>query len=211
MNQIAQTRLADRRVARKPAARWLAAMVLANVAGCVTVDLNAPTPPPAVPTAAATAPATAAAPSLGFFSKIKAPETHEAVFRLAGRGVQVFRCERLSSGPGHAWIFRLPEADLSDAAGKVLVRHGANFSFEHVDGSRILGNVVAYDEAPGTGNLRWLLMTAKPFGQGVFAGITHVQRVNTQGGMPPPKCEANQQNQLLRVDFSADFVFYKSR
>jgi hypothetical protein len=29
--------------------------------------------------------------------------------------------------------------------------------------------------------------------------------------MPPARCDAAQQNRLLRVDFSADFVFYKPR
>jgi hypothetical protein len=27
--------------------------------------------------------------------------------------------------------------------------------------------------------------------------------------MPPASCEAKQRNQLLRVDFSSDFVFYR--
>jgi hypothetical protein len=27
--------------------------------------------------------------------------------------------------------------------------------------------------------------------------------------MPPPACDVNQLNRLLRVDFSADFVFYR--
>lgn len=186
-----------------------AIVVMLNVAGCATVDLGAP--PSAPPASAEPAPSAIAAPSLGFFSKIKAPESHQAVLRLAGKGVQVFRCERLSPGPGYAWIYRLPEADLSGVDGKVVARHGANFSFEHTDGSRLLGNVVAYDAAPGAGDLRWLLLTARPYGQGVLTSVTHVQRVNTRGGMPPAKCESNQQNQLLRVDFSADFVFYGPR
>jgi hypothetical protein len=38
-----------------------------------------------------------------------------------------------------------------------------------------------------------------------------VQRVNTAGGVPPEKCESKQLNQLLRVDFTAEFVFYRPR
>src|SRR5512134_1737438 len=67
-----------------------------------------------------------AAPSLGFFSKIKAPADHEPVLRLAARGVQVFRCEKRESQG--TWVFRQPDAELLDAAGKVVGRHGANFS-----------------------------------------------------------------------------------
>jgi hypothetical protein len=105
----------------------------------------------------------------------------------------------------------LPEADLIDASGKAVIRHGANFSFEHVDGSRLLGSVVDFDDAPDANNLRWLLFSARSFGQGALTGVNYVQRVNTIGGMPPPRCEAGQQNRLLRVDFSAEFVFYKPR
>ncbi|MCX8004410.1 MAG: DUF3455 domain-containing protein [Burkholderiaceae bacterium] len=148
-------------------------------------------------------------PALGFFSKIRAPDSVQPTLRLSARGVQVFRCE--PRGGGFAWVFRLPEAELLDAAGRVVGRHGANFSFEHTDGSRLLASVLAFDEAPRAGDLRWLLLSARSFGQGVFAGVTHVQRVNTVGGMPPARCEAGQQNRLLRIDFSADFVFYKPR
>lgn len=156
----------------------------------------------------ATAPAVEA-PALGFFSRIKTPDHVEPVLRLHAKGVQVFRCE--PRGSGYAWVFRLPEADLFDAGGRAVVRHGANFSFEHADGSRLLGTVVDFDEAPRATDLRWLLLSVRSFGQGTLAGVTHVQRLNTRGGMPPPRCEASQQNRLLRVDFSADFVFYKPR
>lgn len=190
--------------------RSLGALVF--LGGCTAVNLNAPTTVgSASPDSSATMPGGATAtPSLGFFSKIKVPDTHEPTLRLAGKGVQVFRCERGNDG-FYAWMFRLPEAELMDGTGKVVARHGANFSFEHGDGSRLLGNVIAYDEAPAAGSLRWLLISAKPFGQGALAGVTYVQRINTTGGMPPSRCETAQQNQLLRVDFSADFVFYKSR
>ncbi|HTT09681.1 MAG TPA: DUF3455 domain-containing protein [Burkholderiaceae bacterium] len=138
------------------------------------------------------------------------PDTVAPVLRLQGHGVQVFRCEPRGSG-GYTWVFRLPEADLIDESGKAIVRHGANFSFEHVDGSRLLGTIVDFDDAPVPTNLRWLLLSARSFGEGALTGVKYVQRVNTNGGMPPAKCEAAQQNRLLRVDFSADFVFYKPR
>ncbi len=50
----------------------------------------------------------------------------------------------------HVWsgYFRQPEAELIDANGKTVGQHGANFSFEHVDGSRLVATIVAYDDAP---------------------------------------------------------------
>ncbi len=146
-------------------------------------------------------------PSLGLFSRIKVPSGHEPALQLAARGVQIFRCERV--GDAFEWRFRQPDAELFDAQGQTVGRHGANFSFEHRDGSRLLGTVVEHEKAAAADTLPWLLLSAKSFGKGAFGGVSHVQRVNTRGGMPPAGCSAGQANRLLRVDFSADFVFYR--
>lgn len=148
-------------------------------------------------------------PSLGLFSRIKVPDGNEPALQLAARGVQIFRCERV--GNEYEWRFRQPDAELFDAQGRPAGRHGANFSFEHVDGSRLLGTVVAHDKAGAADTLPWLLLSTKSFGKGAFGGISYVQRVNTRGGMPPGGCGAAQASRLLRVDFSADFVFYRPR
>ena len=148
-------------------------------------------------------------PSLGFFSKIKVPDDREAVLKLAARGAQVFRCER-HDGQG-LWAFRQPDAELVDGPGQVVGRHGANFSFEHNDGSRLVATIAAHDDAPKPTDLRWLLMTTRSFGKGAFDGITHVQRVNTAGGMPPARCDVAHAGRLLRIDFTSDFLFYRPR
>lgn len=184
---------------------WLAAFAVFAVlgAGCATVGPPAGTKPGATPGMPVQTP------SLGLFSSIKVPGDVQPVLQLSARGVQIFRCEKRDGG--FAWIFRQPEAQLSDPAGKAVARHGANFSFEHNDGSRLVATVAAHDDATNAADLRWLLFTTRSYGDGTFAGITHVQRVNTKGGMPPARCEAAQSGQLLRVDFSADFVFYRPK
>lgn len=152
-------------------------------------------------------------PELKFFSHIKVPEGHEAVLRLRAQGAQLFRCERLGLGSkwSYGWIYRQPEADLFDATGRFVGSHGANFTFEHNDGSLLVGRVLGHDEAARTEDLPWLLLATRAHGQGAFAKVDYVQRVNTRGGMPPQRCSPNEQNQLLRVGFSADFIFYKPR
>ena len=152
---------------------------------------------------------TLAPPSLGLFSPIKAPDGHEPVLQLAARGVQIFRCERLDNA--FEWRFRQPEAELVDSQGQSVGRHGASFSFEHRDGSRLLGTVVAHEKSASFDTLPWLLLSAKSYGKGAFGGVSFVQRVNTRGGMPPAGCTAAQANRLLHVDFTADFVFYRPR
>ena len=149
------------------------------------------------------------APSLGFFSKIKVPDDREPVLKLAARGVQVFRCEK-HDGQG-VWVFRQPDAELLDVSGKAVGRHGANFSFEHVDGSRLVATIAAHDDAPKPTDLRWLLMTTRSFGKGAFDGVTHVQRINTAGGMPPAGCDVAHAGRVSRIDFTSDFLFYRPR
>ncbi len=148
-------------------------------------------------------------PSLGLFSRIKTPSEVDPVLELAAIGVQIFRCEQ--GKEGFRWIFRLPEAELRDARGQLVGHHGANYSFEHADGSRLIGTIVGYDSAPGDESLRWLLLRTQSYGQGEFEKMTYVQRVETAGGMPPAQCPAEQVNQILRVPFSAKFIFYRQR
>jgi hypothetical protein len=148
-------------------------------------------------------------PSLGFFSHIKAPADLDPAFELSASGVQIFRCE--PDKDGYHWTFRLPEAELRDSRGQIVGRHGAQYSFENLDGSRLLGSIVGYDSASSDGAVPWLLLQTRSYGQGDFERITYVQRVDTEGGMPPKQCGAEQSNQVLRVPFSAKFVFYRPR
>ncbi len=180
--------------------------------GCIALLTACATQGPAFTPAsgaASPAPAPVPTPNLGFFSKIKAPSTHAPSLQLASRGVQIFRCEKRDGGA--VWVFRQPQADLLDASGKTVGKHGTNFSFEHDDGSRLVSTIAGYDEASKPTDLRWLLLTTRSFGKGALENVTHVQRINTSGGMPPVRCDASQLNQLLRVDFTSDFVFYRPR
>jgi hypothetical protein len=203
----------------EPGRRALSAAAALLLAACASapsppVQPAAPGAPPETPAPAPSAGAPApnlepARPSLGLFSQIKAPSEVEPAFALAASGVQIFRCE--ADGEGLHWAFRLPEAELRDARGQVVGHHGANYSFEHVDGSRLLGTIVGNDSAPSSDAVRWLLLRTRSFGQGEFEKVTYVQRVDTQGGMPPTQCSADQVNQILRVPFSAKFIFYRPR
>jgi hypothetical protein len=202
-NAARGARMRDRLNALRSARALLPAAMVLLLGACASV------PPPPAPGSAAT-PSAPAAPALGWTSRIKVPDGHVPVLQLTARGVQVFRCEQ-RNGKEWGWWFRQPEALLSDARGQPAGRHGADFSFEHVDGSRLVGTVLASDAAPQDGDLRWLLLSTRSYGAGALAGVTHVQRINTRGGVPPLLCEARQAGQLLRVDFSADFVFYRPR
>jgi len=196
------------RCGRPRRAGLLAAALSACVlAGCA--QPGAPGTPAAAPGAAGTAtPEGAPGPLYSLFHRaVKTPEGAVEVLRLHGEGAQIFRCEAQAAGP--RWVYRLPEAELRDATGKVLVRHGANLTFEHIDGSRLVGEIVDHVPSPNDGALPWLLMNARAYGKGALVPVTHIQRIDTVGGMPPASCEGAKPNAVLRVPFAADFVFLR--
>jgi len=183
----------------------LCALSAAVLLGCAQT-------PPAEPGSAAPASEarTSAAPGAlysMFHRPLHAPVAGVEVMRLRGQGAQIFRCE--SQAAGLHWTYRLPEAELRDAHGGLLVRHGANWSFEHVDGSRLFGEIVDHVPSPNSDSLPWLLLKTRAYGAGALSEITYVERIETVGGMPPASCDAAQLNQVLRVPFSADFVFFR--
>jgi hypothetical protein len=192
-----------KRTHRSPA--WRCALPAALLLGCAQT-------PPAEPGSAAQASEARSGAAPGalysmFHRPLKAPEGGVEVMRLRGQGAQIFRCE--SQAAGLRWTYRLPEAELRDAQGEVLVRHGANLSFEHVDGSRLFGEIVDHVPSPNSDSLPWLLLKTRAYGPGSLSAITYVERIETVGGMPPASCDSAQLNQVLRVPFSADFVFFR--
>jgi len=193
-----------------PAAAWALPAIL--LFGCAQ---HGGAPATAVPEQAA---GEAAAPAAGgsaapnpiyslFHRPLRTPDDAKEFLRLHGKGVQIFRCEAREGG--QRWLNKLPEAELQDDAGKVVVRLGANQTFEHVDGSRLVGEVADHVPAPVDNALVWLLLKTRSYGKGALAGTAYVQRIDTIGGMPPEGCAASQLNQVLRVEFSADFIFFR--
>jgi hypothetical protein len=177
------------------------------VLGCAQTAAPGPVPAPPAPAGGAERSA-APSPLYSMFHRaLAAPQGATEQLRLHAKGVQIFRCE-MRAGVLR-WVYRLPEAELRDDAGTLAVHHGANQTFEHVDGSRLVGEVVDHVPSPLDNALPWLLLKTRSFGKGSLSAISYVQRVNTVGGMPPENCDPTQTNQLLRIDFSADFVFFQ--
>ncbi len=149
----------------------------------------------------------------GLDGKLRASSDEEPALLLSGGGTQVFTCRVMGTDPEtYSWAFVAPDATLRDGARSV-ARHASVNQWESiVDGSSVGGSIRAA-QAAGGDNLPWLLMRAIPAGDsGIFAGVTSIQRVNTQGGVAPAGgCDENHQGEEARVAFSADYYFYKRR
>jgi len=79
--------------------------------------------------------------------------------------------------------------------------------WEALDGRRFVGTITARAEAPEAGAAqRLLLSTRSTGGEGRFAGITSIQRVDTKGGVAPRdgfdvKAIGRKEQVSLRTDF----------
>jgi hypothetical protein len=136
---------------------------------------------------------------------IAAPgETVVASFHA--EGAQVYECKAGNDGK-LVWVFREPIATLI-LDGKTIGRHYAGPTWEHADGSAVIGKVSG--NAPGAteGDIAWLkLDVAGRRGSGTLADITTVQRINTKGGVMHGACD--HAGALTSVPYSADYVFLR--
>ena len=121
-------------------------------------------------------------------------------------GAQVYECKAAADGK-LAWAFREPIATLL-LDGKTVGRHYAGPTWEHMDGSAVVGKVAA--NAPGaTPNDIPLLKldVVSSRGSGVLTGVTTVQRINTTGGRHEGACD--KAGAFRSAPYAADYVFLK--
>ncbi|MGH3888975.1 MAG: DUF3455 domain-containing protein [Pseudonocardiaceae bacterium] len=146
--------------------------------------------------------------------------TNQEVARRFSAGVQVYDCDPASG----TFSFREPHADLYDP--DTVAQRGIHFATEtgpnwaDADGSRTSGLwpggarlIVAVDApapADPTRDVRWLKVeAAQNFGSnGVFSGVTFIQRVLTFGGQAPPSCTAGT---TVSVPYTALYIFWAPR
>ena len=142
---------------------------------------------------------------------LKVPATQTLSLEARAAGVQIYDCKPGKDDPARfEWVFRAPEADLFDAAGKKIGQHYAGPTWESNDGSKVVGEVKARDDGPDVNAIPWLLLSAKSTsGTGVLGQTVSVQRVQTVGGKAPAGgCSQAQSGQEVRVPYSATYYFY---
>lgn len=138
--------------------------------------------------------------------KLALPEEATLLGKYAGKGVQIYVCRTEESG--NQWGFKAPEAELVDAQGRPFAKHYAGPTWETPNGSKVVGKVLASEPAPKEGAIPWLLLSAKSSESGGLAGVRFVQRINTSGGAGPTGACPTVGTER-RVDYTADYIFYK--
>ena len=141
---------------------------------------------------------------------LQAPPGEKVILVGHATGVQIYVCQA-GTNPPFAWMLKAPEADLTDASGKKIIHHFAGPTWKHIDGSEVVGRVVLKQDAPKPDAIPWLLLTATNHaGQGVLTRVTSLQRIHTDGGVPPNAntCDTSKVGQESRSAYSADYYFY---
>jgi Protein of unknown function (DUF3455) len=141
---------------------------------------------------------------------LRAPVGEEVILSAQATGVQIYVCQA-GAEEKFSWVLKAPEADLADATGKKIARHFGGPTWKHVDGSEVTGKVIAKQDAPKPDAIPWLLLAAASHtGEGIFSRVTSIQRIHTQGGLPPNAntCDASANGKESRSAYSADYYFY---
>ena len=140
--------------------------------------------------------------------QLQPPANEKLLLRVHAKGDQVYTCK--GDAGQFAWALKAPDAQLFDKDGKPFGKHSAGPSWEASDGSRVTGKAVANAPSPDADSIPWLLVNIVSHeGSGVLSSATTIQRLNTKGGKAPASgCDAANAGKELRVQYSADYLFY---
>ena len=128
------------------------------------------------------------------------------VATLHAEGAQVYECKAGNDGK-LAWAFREPIATLV-LDGKTVGRHYAGPSWEHADGSAVVGKAVGNAPGKSAGDIPWLKLEVTAHrGSGALSGVTTVQRINTAGGVHAGACD--KAGAFHSAPYAADYVFLR--
>jgi hypothetical protein len=128
------------------------------------------------------------------------------LFKLRATGDQIYTCDPAT----FVWKFKAPQATLFNDDGEVVGSHFAGPTWQYQDGSSVKATVVARADAPAKNAIPWLLLAATDHaGDGVFSTVTHIQRLDTKGGVAPTEgCNATHAGEEARVPYKATYAFY---
>jgi len=141
---------------------------------------------------------------------LKAPAGEEVILAAHATGTQIYVCQQ-GADQKYAWVFKAPEAELTDATGKKIIHHFAGPTWKHIDGSEVKAKVMAKQDAPKAGAIPWLLLSATSHsGDGIFSRVTSIQRIHTEGGVAPEAkyCDGSAAGKEVGVVYAADYYFY---
>lgn len=142
---------------------------------------------------------------------LQVPAGYQVSYHTYAEGVQIYEC--METAPGEfAWVFIAPSATLyaNENFNGVVGSHYGGPTWESNSGSwvkaaKLQGLTVEPTAVP------WLLLgTTASQGPGIFWNTTHIQRINTTGGLAPADpAHAGNVGERVEVPYTAEYYFYK--
>lgn len=143
--------------------------------------------------------------------KLRVAPGSTLLLKTPAKGVQIYVCQpKAGNASQFEWTLKAPEADLLNEKSALIGKHYGGPTWEHKDGSKVVGEVKERSDSPVANAIPWLLLTAKANeGNGIFGKVMYIQRVNTSGGKAPASgCDRSKQNAQTRVGYTADYYYY---
>ena len=188
----------------------LSGLATLALGGCGSVTPDAANGPTGVGTEAEELRASDVCPA-GVPAAIKPGADQTILASFNAVGVQVYMCDGLAAGP--AWTFVAPQANLMKDNGKLTATHFIGPTWQGNDGSSVTGAKAASATVDTTA-IPWLLLNATGHSteEGLFDGVTSIQRLATVGGIAPATgCDADHLGAIAQVPYSAEYVFYRTK
>ena len=138
-------------------------------------------------------------------AKLVPPPDAKLVGAYQAAGAQVYVCTAQDSAIKP--VLKAPDAQLSEN-GKIVAKHYAGPTWEATDGSKVTGKMIQTVPAPKDGSVPWLLLAAQSTGDGIFAGVRFVQRIETSGGAAAADACKNAGTEV-RVPYTATYRFFR--
>src|SRR2546426_12637571 len=90
----------------------------------------------------------------------------------------------------------------------IVAIHYAGPTWQAIDGSKVVGTVVAKADQPDA--IPWLLLrAASNEGSGLFSEVVYIQRLYTTGGKAPEAgCDQAHDQAEVLVPYTAQYLFY---
>jgi len=142
--------------------------------------------------------------------ELKVPEGEKLLLKAHATGFQIYTCKS-DGAAAPQWELKAPDADLHDRKGAVIGHHFAGPTWKHKDGSEVTGKANAHVDSPDANSIPWLRVAATGHtGEGVFAKVSTIQRINTKGGKAPAAgdCTVASSGTESKSSYSADYYFY---
>ncbi|MFN8653654.1 MAG: DUF3455 domain-containing protein [Gemmatimonadales bacterium] len=142
--------------------------------------------------------------SLGTCDSLAVPAGSHLLAHYYASGDQIYFWE------GQKWLFIGPDAILyRDRAGRRQVGvHQVAGVWESKDGSKVVGQVQR-SCTPSSTAIAWqLLSVLGQMGPGIFARVDAIQRIRTEGGLPPVT-PGTVYGQQVRSPYRAEYLFYR--